>query len=105
MPVVGIGLRQCNDKSGWIWRKCFTKADMRRSLRKGPAAKPFHRRAPFAPSPRVRGEGRVRGSAYQPRDHWIARDVACRGQQVQFVDHHRAEATLEKMAGPAEPLR
>ena len=45
----------------------------------------------------------VPGMARQPRDHWIERDVACRRQQVRLVHHHRAAATLEKMAGLAEP--
>jgi len=45
----------------------------------------------------------VPGTAHQPRDHSIERDVACRCQQVRLVHHHRAEAALEKMAGPPEP--
>jgi hypothetical protein len=41
--------------------------------------------------------------AHQPRDHWIERDAACNHQQMRLVHHHRAEATMEKIAGPAEP--
>ena len=45
-----------------------------------------------------------RGTAHQPRDHRIERDVPRRRQQMRLVHHHRAKATLEQMVRPSEPM-
>jgi hypothetical protein len=45
-----------------------------------------------------------RGTAHQPRDHRIERDVPRRRQQTRLVHHHRAKATLEQMVRPSEPM-
>src|SRR5580704_17547069 len=45
-----------------------------------------------------------RGTAHQLRDHRIERDVPRRRQQTRLVHHHRAEATLEQMVRPSEPM-
>ena len=51
---------------------------------------------------RVLGRGQ-RGTAHQPRDHRIERDLP-RRQQMRLIHHHRAKATLEQMARPSEPM-
>ena len=45
----------------------------------------------------------VFGTAHQPRDHRIERDITGRREQMRLVHYHCAKATLQQMATPSEP--